>query len=318
MKNFYEFLESLQSHGGASITPGWSFLNMKQDLYANKKQVTANKNYFKKFAKSKIIPKLVEVLNRNTDYPIHIYFGIKNDAKKIVRTQDITEINILKKLYMDYFFNIQKIPPQDIVYVKQVSGGDVWKPWIIIHGLGHALFRYAKQYLSKIQGMYSNFLDIFIPYPEIIDYILAPARFYPDHDRVIMYLHKNPNFKNVEELPNFLLLRNMFLSNIFRFRSAKTFDISMHSYMPLDRSFAPLINKEEFVYEVFTWFMFNGCKLPRVDEEHIEQISNFSEKYHVEPINRGVIKTSINALLSDIEALFHDLLQKSRGKVLID
>ena len=141
MKNFYQFLEALQTVGGIHLTPhGW--VNKEEE---DNGIVARNDKYFKAAGKTKVIPTLYEVLGRNSDFPIHIYFGTHQEIYDQVNRKFLSFYGYKEAMaeeYDKYFFENEKfkIPRSDIVYVKEMIGGDVWTPWIVLHGLGHTLF----------------------------------------------------------------------------------------------------------------------------------------------------------------------------------
>lgn len=141
MKTFYQFLEALRTVGGIHLTPhGW--VNKQEE---DEGTVARNDKYFKAAGKTKVIPTLYEVLGRNSDFPIHIYFGTHQEIYDQVDTKSLGFYGYKEAMaeeYDKYFFENEKfkIPRSDIVYVKEMIGGDVWTPWIVLHGLGHTLF----------------------------------------------------------------------------------------------------------------------------------------------------------------------------------
>jgi hypothetical protein len=141
MKTFYQFLEALRTVGGIHLTPhGW--VNKQEE---DDGTVARNDRYFKAAGKTKVIPTLYEVLGRNSNFPIHIYFGTHQEIYDQVDTKSLGfygKKEALAEKYDKYFFENEKfkIPRSDIVYVKEMIGGDVWTPWIVLHGLGHTLF----------------------------------------------------------------------------------------------------------------------------------------------------------------------------------
>lgn len=141
MKTFYQFLEALRTVGGIHLTPhGW--VNKQEE---DEGTVARNDKYFKAAGKTKVIPTLYEVLGRNSDFPIHIYFGTHQEIYDQVDRKSLGFYEYKQAMaekYDKYFFENEKfkIPRSDIVYVKEMIGGDVWTPWIVLHGLGHTLF----------------------------------------------------------------------------------------------------------------------------------------------------------------------------------
>jgi len=293
MKTFFEYLEargnfheSLKSVGGFGFMQGWKPIG-DEGSEENKKNVS----YFSSVAKKIVVPKLYDVLERgSTD--IHIYFGRKEEFS----------INLLSN-YENYFFEELGIPKTDIVYVKEIVGGDVWKPWIVLHGLSHALmdsdhtksklvdcFHLIKNFYSKLCGI--NLYSILM-----VGTLISSGE-------------SGDQFRQLEN-------RRFLLSKIFKFRSAKTYDLDRHDVMYRNNLFTPVNSVEELIHEIFTWFLYNGENLPIPEESTLKEIYDYLQSIDCD-ISVNQIKSLISELFEGLISMFRANIAACRGHVVID
>jgi len=306
MLDFYNFLEALKSVGGFGITPGWNpeTKNLHPDKYTDPVQVKHFLAMAKKPSEEKgIIAKLDDIFQRKghieqKDLDIHIYFG----SMSLNSFPEEVKGRSLYQKYQNYFFNYLKIPKTDIVYIKTVPGGDVWKPWIVIHGLAHAIY-YDKVVnnhleLTKIYSIYNLFNDFFSN--------LMPPLFFDK-------LKKRGYYSDLlDQMIVDVSTRIDFIAPVFKFKSAQQSEISGPGE---PKKFGGLTDKQEFIFEVFTWYIWNGQKLPR------PQISDFvKSKYSTlfDYKSPEQFVEAFNELFTQLEDIFRSDLDKIKGHVVID
>ena len=297
MKTFVEYLEargkfheSLKSVGGFGLMGGWKPIG-DESSEENKK----NASYFGSVAKKIVVPKLYDVLERgSTD--IHIYFGRKENMF-LDRISLSKENNILR--YENYFFEELGIPKTDIVYVKEMIGGDVWKPWIVLHGLSHAIID-SPHTKSKIKQFFDLIKDFYSKLCEVDLYNIL----------IISGGESGDQFRQLEN-------RRFLLSKIFRFRSAKTYDLDRHTFMSRNDLFAPVNSVEELIHEIFTWFLYNGENLPMPDKSTLKEIYDYLQSIDCD-ISEEKIESLISELFENLISMFKKNIADCRGHVVVD
>jgi len=305
MKTFVEYLEargkfheSLKSVGGVGLTPSWRWLDVSEDEATGRKDIDTNISYFSSAAKNIVVPKLYDVLERgSTD--IHIYFG-RNTYNTNMGKWKLSKEEIISH-YEEYFFRKLKIPKTDIVYVKEQGGGDVWKPWIVLHGLSHAILDNPKTFSVKYDSI--KFRDLFN------DFYL---NFGNDILNKVLYI----NSLDIKDIPKAIEARKFLLSKIFKFSSARTYDnVGRHSFSA--GKFVPVGSFTELVHEIFTWFLYNGEKLPLPSENEIKEIHEYLASDGI-VIEMGEIKNLILELFENLILMFKENLKDCRGHVVVD
>ena len=160
MIGFKQFIEALSSHGGfwfqkdqpsAGITASdknikWSFPNYNKAEYEGKDdpdEKNARKTHEKLSQNYKyVIDKLDQRLVRLGDVNFHIYFGLPENIRFLLRGEDGREdVSRLIPVLHAYFFGSDglNIPESDVVFVKSGPSGDPLTPWMVLHAVGHAL-----------------------------------------------------------------------------------------------------------------------------------------------------------------------------------
>lgn len=308
MVDFLKFLEVLKSHGGVEFgTPGWSWLSHGDDNTASYKEYIKNKKYFQLAANKIVLPKLQEILSRSNKYPLHIYFGelsLLND--KVVRDFDGTQ---------DYFFKYLKLPKNHIVYIKSRCGGDLWKPWMILHGMGHAIGeRDDNNFLLSVKELiYFFYKDLFSNLGTEHNNKLSKIPGFElqyDNDPFRDLLYYNIHDKLVRD--NLAKIRNVFMGSIFTFRSARAFE---H-----ESSFQQTTSKDEFCYELIPWYFYNGCKIPKPSTIVIKNMFNYLQSLQIGNSNltAPLLRQKIYTFLSKIQKEVESGLDSVRGKVILD
>jgi len=297
------FLEYLQSVGGFGITHGWEPPVIAQGGKPGeaKSEVERNQLYFDKAAKSVVIPKLYKVLGRDSTFPIHIYFG-KHSKVNIDKHSDNQE----------YFFEELGISYEDIVYVKLEVGGDVWKPWMVLHGLGHAIFEKKPKERRKIPYSREDIINT-INHMYVNEYsILSQAE---KHS----WIKDNPLSYFITD--RYSQIRNICFTPIFTFRSVR-------SGLAPSPTFSPTTAVNEFVYELIPWFFFNGGKIPLPNDLIYKNIADTVEKSKksvekseevdtVEKSEEHIRRVTVE-MLKKVEFMLIENLEACRGHVLID
>lgn len=311
MINFYNFLEVLKSHGGVEFgTQGWEWLPYEDDNTSNEREYERNVEYFKLAAHKIVLPKLQEVLSRSNKYPIHIYFGEPNVLNgKFIRDFDGTQ---------EYFFKHLKIPKSHIVYIKSRCGGDLWKPWMILHGIGHAIgdrddsagFNFVETIKILIELFYRDlFSNLNTEHNEKLSKIpgfnLAHSS---DPFRDLLYY--NIHDKLIRD--NLAKIRNVFIGSIFTFKSASA---------GRDRpAFQTTTSKDEFCYELIPWYFYNGCKIPKPSTSVIKNMFDYLKTLQIgsSDLTLPLLKQKIYTFLSKIQKEVENGLDSARGKVIFD
>jgi hypothetical protein len=296
MKSFYEWMkiqkEALMSVGGPDMTHGWELPPYHRDKTiggaSGQKAYEKHKRYYEKGIKTVVIPELSRILARSDEFPLHIYFGEKNDLGSISYFQLGKFISLGDKRntsYKDYFFKELGIPSDHIVYVKSQSGGDIWKPWMILHGLGHAI----------------DDADSVIPIQKVI------SDFYLKNTVV--------SLNAILSIPAF---KKVFLSPIFTFNSAQVSERYLSSFSKTD-------NETELVYELFPWFFYNGCKIPfpkndMIYEKMLEEIEKMKQGVpnFNPPSSAMELKKRVEDMLVALEREIRNSLDDVRGRVIFD
>jgi hypothetical protein len=111
--------------------------------------------------------------------------------------------------------------------------------------------------------------------------------------------------------------RRFLLSKIFRFRSAKTYDLDRHSVMYRNNLFTPVNSVEELIHEIFTWFLYNGENLPIPEESTLKEIYDYLQSIDCD-ISVNQIKSLISELFEGLISMFRANIEACRGHVVID
>lgn len=325
--------EALQGFGGSDITQGWNLLQNDNTLLQSYEK---HEKYYKSSVHKIIIPELTRILSRSDEFPLHIYFGWNAEKLGTVKDDwgslgnDRPDFSDHVDSLENYFFEELKIPKNHIVYVKAQSGGDIWKPWMILHGLGHAIASYTSE---GRQGFHSITNRIFDCYQKDIFKKFLNEKSQMTVYSPFFYFIKKNNFDSRHDENN-KLVKSLFFSSVFTFNSAQA--------TAQDREyFQPIFNNDEFGYELIPWFFYNGCKIPKpkkdsvydaMAEKIISMSYNVDDPYHNGEIFTGnesdkrrlqqkisiEIKVVIEKMLSDIEMIIRKMLNGCRGKVLVD
>lgn len=309
MINFYNFLESLQSVGGFGLTNGWNVLDSNSDKTGTEKEIKNNINYFLKAGKKIVVPELYKVLERSAKFPIHIYFGLPDYIEKEISSyalsahslEDEVERGKIIDTLEDYFFGDMGIPETDIVYVKAQSGGDIWKPWMVLHGMGHAIDAFTN-------SNYSNS-------------IIRNVRKY--YDDILQSIGRDNGFKYIifnRMIGDSKELRKLLLSSIFNFRSA---GVPRKEYDKIQSEFDYVRSHIEFCYELIPWYFYNSCQIPlpidSVYDAITEKLVNKNPNVHYsreKVFNK--LKRETTKMLSKIDEVIETTLNSCRGQVLMD
>jgi hypothetical protein len=278
MKTFYQFLEALSSHGGFTMPHGDEFkpsLNEKDTEYISGMYKRPLVISSRSKLRGGIISVLDTVLARVKGFNFHIYFGEYNRD----------DIDIQK-----YFFD--KIPKEDIVFLKKSSQGDLLTPWMILHNMGHAVFQ---------MGNSSSKDTIKMAVFNLVKHLTSGGRPFTTVDK------KNDDdvLLSVEFKPNEIL------PLLFNFASAKS-TVENKTVQDAD----------ELAYEIFVSYLYGGGKLKRPD---FKKLTTFCfpfikiDKRKV-PISyaENYVYTYVNNAFITIEKEIKKSLEYCRGKVIED
>jgi hypothetical protein len=265
MKSFYQFLEALSSHGGFTMPHGDEFkptLNKKDTEYISgmykRPLVISSRGKLR----GGIIAVLDTVLSRVKDFNFHIYIG------DYVRT----DMNIQK-----YFFD--KIPKEDIVFLKSKSQGDLLTPWMILHNMGHAVFEMGN-------GSSKDAIERII-YKLVRSLTFGETPFALD----ILRLKLDPKLSPLKP--------NEILSLLFNFASVKS----------------NVQGEDELIYEIFVSYLYGGGKLKRPDFNKLTIFCNQkSSVKHTE----NYVSELVEDAFTKIEEEIKTSLEYCRGKVIED
>lgn len=331
-KKWFFYNEALQSVGGSDITQGWNLLSQENDPTLDGLGETYKKHekYYKNAVHKIIIPELTRILSRSDEFPLHIYFGW-NKEKLGDNKDSFFNIGSDRNDFSDhvaslknYFFEELKIPKDHIVYVKAQSGGDIWKPWMILHGLGHAILGYTSEGRSVFKSIRQIINAAY--YEHIFKKFIKNAS--------SVFEDESPLISFISEYSRSNSLKGLFFSSIFTFNSAQSTTQNRESFQPIS-------SYNEFSFELIPWFFYNGCKIPKpkkdsvydaMAEKIISMSYNVDDSYYDGEIFTGneadkirlqqkisiEIKVVIEKMLSDIEMIIRKMLNGCRGKVLVD
>lgn len=270
--NFKMWLEALSSHGGFTMPHGDEFkptLNKKDTEYISgmykRPLVISSRGKLR----GGVIAVLDTVLARVKDFNFHIYFG------------DYTGIDVKYVNLMDikkYFFD--KIPKEDIVFLKKSSQGDLLTPWMILHNMGHAVFEMgnssSKDAIHKtIFNLVNSLTFNGKPFTTVDE---------KNDDEVLLSVKFKPN----EILPL-----------LFNFASAKS----------------TVQDIDELVYEVFVSYLYGGGKLKRPD---FKKLTTFCNQTVPIKYTENIVEKTVNIAFTAIEKEIKKSLEYCRGKVIED
>lgn len=271
MKSFYQFLEALSSHGGFTMPHGDEFkptLNKKDTEYISGMYKRPLVISSRSKLRGGVIAVLDTVLTRVKDFNFHIYFGEYNRD----------DIDIQK-----YFFD--KIPKEDIVFLKKSSQGDLLTPWMILHNMGHAVFEMGNSSSKDTIKMAVFNLVKHLTF-DGIPFTTVDKK---NDDDVLLSVEFKPN----EILPL-----------LFNFASAKS-TVENKTVQDAD----------ELVYEIFVSYLYGGGKLKRPDFKKLTKFCNENS-----PINHteNIVEKTVNIAFTKIEKEIKKSLEYCRGKVIED
>lgn len=273
MKTFYQFLEALSSHGGFTMPHGGVFkptLNKKDTEYISgmykRPLVISSRGKLR----GGIIAVLEAVLARVKNFNFHIYFG------------DIDSN------YPEYFFEKNKIPRKDIVFVKNSSQGDLLTPWMILHNMGHAVF----EMFEFETGDDSSVNEI----SDTVNNLINNLTFDGKTPFINVYTNNGDDlsFKPKE-----------ILSLLFNFASVKS--------TVEDKA---VQDQEELAYEIFVYYLYGGGKLKRPDFKKLTKFCN--QKLYLIKHTENYVEKLVNIAFYKIENQIRKVLELCRGKVIED
>jgi hypothetical protein len=274
VKNFYQFLEALSSHGGFTMPHGDQFkptLNKRDTEYVTgmykRPLVISSRGKLR----GGIIAVLDTVLSRVEDFNFHIYFG--GYAR--------TDMNINR-----YFFDVKKIPKEDIVFLKKSSQGELLTAWMILHNMGHAVFQTGNKSSEDAIKM-----AVFI--------LVKNLTFNETPFTTVTTVDKMDNVDDEDLSLSISFKPNEILPLLFNFASAK----------------ATVRDAEELVYEIFAYYLYCGGKLKRPDFKKLITFCN--QKFPVKHTENYVSELVENSF-TKIEKEIKKSLEYCRGKVLED
>lgn len=270
--NFKMWLEALSSHGGFTIPHGDEFkptLNKKDTEYISgmykRPLVISSRGKLR----GGIIAVLEAVLARVKNFNFHIYFG------------DIDSN------YPKYFFEKNKIPRKDIVFVKNSSQGDLLTPWMILHNMGHAVFEMSET--GDDSPLVNEILDT-------VNNLINNLTF--DGKTPFINVYKN-NGDNLSFKPKEIL------SLLFNFASVKS--------TVEDKT---VQDQEELAYEIFVSYLYGGGKLKRPDFKKLTKFCN--QKLYLIKHTENYVEKLVNIAFYKIENQIRKALELCRGKVIED
>ena len=278
MKTFRQFVEALSSHGGFTMPHGeenffkhgFSEKDIKYVTGMYKKPIDISS---KGKLRGGIISVLDTVLSRVKGFDFHIYFG---DFSSYLSAEE-------------FFFDKNKIPKDDIVFIKRGSSGDLLTPWMILHTMAHAAFQSEQYGKVSEEIIYSRLQRMFVS--------LSGDNNWHDLDEMI----KNPD----DEI----------LSNLFNFASARS---SLTFWGTGKVAKSRLLNAQELVYEIFVSYLYGGGKLKRPTGEKLGKLTKLiSEKYDND-YDKNYISRLVDSVFSGIEEIINKFLELCRGKVIAD
>jgi hypothetical protein len=229
--------------------------------------------------------------------------------------------------------------PNDIVYVKTSHGGDVWTPWIVMHGLGHAINDFTQghfdQQMREIIDDYFKRVKIFHGYSDDQWDDFSSKGYGVDHGNIlnpqISYdsFYRPPEDQLKLDWPSQSISRKTNISlrkevwaKIFKFRSA-----SHYGKNPGTGGGDPLANSismEEHYFETLAWYLYSGCRIPLPSASDYQEIYDTinrlfynSDQETIQEIIRN-FKQNTDNLLKSIESLFDLMLKFCQGKVVTD
>lgn len=280
MKTFYQFLEALSSHGGFTMPHGDEFkpsLNEKDTKYISGMYKRPLVISSRSKLRGGIISVLDTVLSRVKGFNFHIYFGEYNRD----------DIDIQK-----YFFD--KIPKEDIVFLKKSSQGDLLTPWMILHNMGHAVFEMGNSSSKDTIKM-------------AVFNLVTHLTFGKTPFTTVNKFYDNNEFPSVEFKPNKIL------PLLFNFASAKS---TVENKTVQD--------DDELVYEIFVSYLYGGGKLKRPDFKKLTKFCNenspINHNKNISPINHteNIVEKKVNNAFITIEKEIKKSLEYCRGKVIED
>lgn len=280
MKTFRQFVEALSSHGGFMMPPGGESNFPKHDF--SEKDIKYITGMYKRplvisssgKLRGGIIAVLDKVLSRVEDFNFHIYLG------------DFSSYLSAEK----FFFDKNKIPKDDIVFIKKGSSGDLLTPWMILHTMAHAAFQSEQYGKVSEELIYSRLKRMFVS-------LSGNNNNWNDLDEMI----KNPD----DEI----------LSNLFNFASARS---SLTSWSIGKVAKSRLLDAQELVYEIFVSYLYGGGKLKRPTGEKLGKLTKLiSEKYDND-YDKNYISRLVDSVFSGIEEIINKVLESYRGKVISD
>jgi len=266
MKSFYQFLEALSSHGGFTMPHGDDFkptLNKKDTEYISgmykRPLVISSRGKLR----GGIIAVLDTVLSRVKDFNFHIYIG------DYVRT----DMNIQK-----YFFD--KIPEEDIVFLKSKSQGDLLTPWMILHNMAHAVFEMGN-------GDSKDAINRII-------YKLVRSLTFGETPFTLDMLRLNPKLSPYRP--------NEILSLLFNFASVKS----------------SVQGEDELIYEIFVSYLYGGGKLKRPVGDKLNKLTIFCNQKSSVKHTENYVSELVEDAFTKIEEEIKTSLEYCRGKVIED
>lgn len=276
--NFKMWLEALSSHGGFTMPHGGVFkptLNKKDTEYISgmykRPLVISSRGKLR----GGIIAVLEAVLARVKDFNFHIYFG------------DYTGIDVKYVNLMDikkYFFD--KIPKEDIVFLKKSSQGDLLTPWMILHNMGHAVFEMGNS--SSKDAIYKTIFNL-------VNSLTFNGK--PFTTGIPIVDENNDDEAQVDDSVKFK--PHKILPLLFNFASAKS----------------TVQDTDELVYEVFVSYLYGGGKLKRPD---FKKLTTFCNQTVPVKYTENYVYDLVENAFTTIEKEIKKSLEYCRGKVIED
>jgi hypothetical protein len=220
-----------------------------------------------------IIAVLDTVLSRVKGFDFHIYFGEFYSDSTVEQ----------------FFFDKNKIPKDDIVFIKKGSSGDLLTPWMILHTMAHAAFQSEQYGKVSEELIYSRLQRMFVS--------LSGNNNWNDLDEII----KNPD----DEI----------LSNLFNFASARS---SLTSWSIGKVAKSRILDAQELVYEIFVSYLYGGGKLKRPAGEKLSKLTKLISQKYDNDYDENYISRLVDSVFSGIEEIINQVLESCRGKVIAD
>jgi hypothetical protein len=190
-----------------------------------------------------------------------------------------------------YFFDVKKIPKEDIVFLKKSSQGELLTAWMILHNMGHAVFRTGNKSSEDAIRM-----AVFI--------LVKNLTFNETPFTTVTTVDKMDNVDDEDLSLSISFKPNEILPLLFNFASAKS-TVENKTVQDAD----------ELAYEIFVSYLYGGGKLKRPDFKKLTKFCNENS-----PINHteNIVEKTVNIAFTKIEKEIKKSLEYCRGKVIED